>query len=933
VLQAGSDVTINAWNIANAGTAAAVQVSGDIVLATDSALTDGAVVLGSLTAVNAVPPGHLEPVVARTVTIPTGVASGNYFLGARLVHGGVHAESDSSNNYVSVGVTVGRADPTSLFCPDGPSGSYSDLREAIVNTVAGGTVYVCDGVHDVDTVVVDKPLTLTAQNPGGNAWLGDIDQSAQGTQQGRPAIIIDGFNAGTVRIEDLGFRLKGRGVQVGRPAFRETLESPFVHNGRWERVEIENARFLGRNSNFGIGVQVWQHGAGVGRIDITNSHFDALGIGVFVTSHSEANVSHSTFENFTAGSVTYSGFTAGGAADAASHKLAFGRVEDNVIRNCGLGGCMRMVLMANGTIARNRIEAGTDASRLFGILVTRPPTTPHPRQPITIEDNEIIGGSLGGEPTEWAIGTGIQFNDAPGITNVVRANQITNAAAGIAFNTSVNATDNTISGGNFGFHRGGNTALVVTANRNDVVGVATSFTMGNNVTADYRCNWWGSVDGPSNPPQNGQFAPWAMAAIAGTSNPCDPNLSLQTVRACQSTAPGGNPWTVGTVALAYGVVNDGGTVEICDGTHIVQNLDIRKSVTFAGVGTAMPTLDAAGSSSIFRSFNSPVDIGLRRLRLRGTTEHGIHVSGIRSLTVKYSELHPFETHAYNPSLETYQENWMSGIGAFGDIGTVTVDSTTFVGGDIGVHANVGCCTADGLGSGTLIVRNSHFTGQTNAGVFTGGGSPEYLLRVENNTFAQCGRMGCTKFFANNGGRAEYRYNRFSVTATRPVFNPINIGMNPGGTALIANNEITGTGVGGEDRWQPSTYPIDGHAIQFAGVTAEISGNTISNAFVAVNMTPGALTGQNNVVTRVAHALAGGGPTASSTALWQRNDITDFMTILRHGPIFSGVDLRCNWWGSADGPASPGPETTPSMYTPWATSPIANTSTACSPDPS
>ena len=924
--QQGGAISINEWEIANPGTAAAVHVGGRILLATDTALSEGAILLDSIATVNALPPGHPEVVAARAVTIPVGLENGRYFLGVRLVHGGVHAESDASNNFVSAAINIG-GDPTSLFCPTAETGAYADLREAIVNTVAGGTVFVCDGTHDVDTVVIDKPLTLTSQNPGGNAWLGDGDQSAQGTQGGRPAIIIDGYTQGTVRIEDLGFRMKGRAVQVSRPAVSQDEGATFTHPGRWDHVEIHNARFVGRNSDFGIGVQVWQHGAGVGRIDITNSHFDALGIGVFVTSHSEANVSHSTFENFTAGSVTYSGFTGGGAAGAAAWKLAFGRVEDNLIRNCGVAGCMRMVLMANGTIARNTIQAGNEATHAFGILVRRPPETPHARQPITIEDNVISGGAFG---EGWAVGNGLQFEDAPGVASVIRRNQVFGSNVGMTFIGSAVVTDNKITGGEFGFRQFGPEGVEVVANRNDVVGQPTSFTVPFNRTGDYRCNWWGSENGPSNPPPQGEYAPWATQPIAGTTNPCDPKISLATVRACQASPIGGSPWNAGSVGVAYHAVDEGGTVEICNETHVVQDLHLTKSATFRGIGTGLPTLDAQGAFSVFRSFNAPVNIGVSKLRLQGATEHTIHVNGIQSLTVEHSEIRPFETHAYQASQENYQESHMSGIGAFGDVGTVTVDSTTFLGGDIGIHVNVGCCTQDGLGSGNVLVRNSTFTGQTNAGVFTGGGSAEYTLRVENSAFQQCGRMGCTKFFAGNGGNVQYVDNRFNVALTRPVRDVINVFMVEAGTTVIAGNQITGEGSTDGEPLQSSTYPIDGAAVRFTGGSVDVSGNTITNAFKAMDLLPGSLTGQDNVVSQVGFVLAGG-PRSNNTVVWQRNDVTNFAVFLPGTGGFESVDMKCNWWGSTDGPPSSQFEVPPSVYTPWATQPIANTSVACDPN--
>ena len=94
--------------------------------------------------------------------------------------------ADVTNNVAASSITL--VDPaTVLFCPAGPPGSIPSLQDAVNVVSPGGTVLVCDGVHEVDSVAVNKPLTLRSENDGG-ATLRDNPAAPPGPQGGRPAI-------------------------------------------------------------------------------------------------------------------------------------------------------------------------------------------------------------------------------------------------------------------------------------------------------------------------------------------------------------------------------------------------------------------------------------------------------------------------------------------------------------------------------------------------------------------------------------------------------------------------------------------------------------------------------------------------------------------------------------------------------------------------
>lgn len=895
----GGSLTINAWSIENLGTAAAPGVTPTVVLARDSAMTQELQTLATLPT-RAIAP--LQPVAVEPldVAMPGSLTPGTWFVGVRLVSSGVNAESDLTNNHVSARVTVG--DPTVLFCPDGPEGSFGDMQAAIDAAPSNGTVLICDGEHRFDNATVSKPLTIRSQNRAGST-VGNLSEGSEG-QSGVPAFVVDGVTSGLVRFVDLHFSIQGRGIHA---------------LNAYDQIVVDSSRFTGRGSTFVIGIMNRESSVSGARVEITNSIFSNLGLGVFPVGAVETNVRRSTFDTHSGGSIVYS-FQ--GAFEGRPASYSFGTVEDNVFRNCAQVGCVRHLTAGQVVIARNRFEGGPRPINVFLGVIRLTATTTDPRLPAIIEDNVIVG-TAGSSPTstDWPFPIGIAIGETQPVQHIIRRNQITNAQSAISLSGSALVTDNVIQGGNIAIsHASGS----VVARNNDVVGTAGSFTSSPNALSDLRCNYWGSPSGPTNPVGGAQFTPWATQPVAGTGADCDPTIPA-TVRVC--TTSGDNVPTYASASVAYSQVAMNGTVLFCDGTHLVQNVDVRKSATFAAEAPGMPTLNANGALSVFRSFNQPADIVIRGLRLIGATEHTIHVNSINSLLVQNSRIEPHQTFPYNPDQSQYQEGYMSGVGVFGRVGAVTVENSTFAGGDIGVHVNVGCCTQDGApGSADVTVRNSTFTGQSNAGVFTGGGSENYVLRVLDNSFQDCGRLGCTRAFTANGGSLEYEGNRFTATMTRPTLFALQMDMVPGGTARVDANVVTGAW-NGQDRTQPSSFAF-GSFIWFAGTSVGASRNSAGGVFQVFTLArPGAaLTGSDNQISGVSILVAGG---SQNSAQLQRNDISDYVRPLSPA-AFAGANIRCNWWGSSEGPTGTD-GVTPTAYTPWATQPIANTNVACDPN--
>jgi DNA-binding SARP family transcriptional activator len=67
------------------------------------------------------------------------------------------------------------------------------------------------------------------------------------------------------------------------------------------------------------------------------------------------------------------------------------------------------------------------------------------------------------------------------------------------------------------------------------------------------------------------------------------------------------------------------------------------------------------------------------------------------------------------------------------------------------------------------------------------------------------------------------------------------------------------------------------------------------------------------------------PVTQATLNW--NDFTRTHQALHQGAT-APSDLTCNWWGSPAGPAGVSAAQGPSLYTPWATAPVAAGGTTC-----
>lgn len=408
-----------------------------------------------------------------------------------------------------------RSDP--VFCPNGPAGTYPTLPEALNAAVPDGTVLVCDGEHAIDRVSVQKPVTIRSQNPAG-ATLADADPNPQ-PQTGHPALLVDNVPLGRVRIADLNFLVRGRGI---------------VAQGSFDQLEIDSVNFSGRDMITSYGV--WINGSTVtsAKVGVTRSRFSALQVGVFAFGNVETNVRWSAFESFApagshnGGAITYSG----GLVNSVPF-VSFGSAEHNTFRNCSVNGCIRVVGPTQAgneiTIANNDMTRLAGPSQVMAIFVGRAPSSTAPLGLVTVKDNDVAGVLGSGDPSvppSWTVQSFVRTSGGPGGTPVAVINNRVNVVhTGIWAGTSVTARDNVLTDGYHAIAQR-NPSVSVDFQRNDVIGFAASIfriQLGG-VVGSYRCNWWGSAAGPANAGPNvpaSSYTPWATQRIAGRADvPC-----------------------------------------------------------------------------------------------------------------------------------------------------------------------------------------------------------------------------------------------------------------------------------------------------------------------------------------------------------------------------------------------------------------------------
>jgi hypothetical protein len=805
------------------------------------------------------------------------------------------------------------------FCPSatGDGLGYQSLQTAIDTVTPGHTIWVCDGTHVVNEAVVNKPLTLRAENAGmatltqaPTAVLGDAILDVNGTSIGKDAIV------------DLALQFIFAGLHA---------------RGTFDSVSVIRTSFTGSATVpcAGTGLITDATTVATAYVSISHSNFANSCNGIASNLPVDIDTYNSTFTKIGSFGMLYSSGTSPSAPSPTGvPMMRTGRIVGNTFTNCGVSACIALESVGVDTISQNQIIM-TAGHANDGIFVNRAGEAAALIQPVIITNNVITGRPLTGPdstPASWAYnGAIVESLDNAGTADVIQGNRISGAYAAISSRSGsvFTLSDNKIDSNYVGVFISSGSHIV--ANRNDfsnytypVVG-GVLITIGQPVlgapplpAASFTCNWWGSGGGPVNMFSGvplSAYAPYSAARIAGKPGvTCDPTAVAMTVRACATTNNSGIP-TLPTIAAAYNAVPSGGTVLICNGSFVA-TLDILKPVTITAEGPGMPTIDAGGALVSFGvghvaggavtishlRFTGGV-VGQVILNAPSTTKDGATTNIIGN------EFHPpHEVGQPGPDWGIYLSNM--------DSSTVNVDSNTFIGGDQGISG------AQIPGVVVNVAANT-FTGQTYHAIFTANADVSAVYSVTGNIFTDCSSgAACVMSFS----RMSIVNNTFTAHIGNPFLNAINISLQNGDLTpfVITNNTITGNGHHSTDRTAPATYPIQDAAISVTSGVATVVGNHITNAFEGIaSINAANITATDNVITTTFAPLTGGGGGAGIfTANW--NDFSDYITGVGNPTQLNlgALNVQLNWWGQVSGPTQIDPVIGSAAYTPFATAPVA-----------
>lgn len=368
--------------------------------------------------------------------------------------------------------------------------------------------------------------------------------------------------------------------------------------------------------------------------------------------------------------------------------------------------------------------------------------------------------------------------------------------------------------------------------------------------------------------------------------------------------PSGSAPVTDDFGEAMELVAPGGRVLVRPGSYVTHGRTIDQPVTIRGIGGGEPVLD--GTGACWALDVSRVPEGL------------VHVRGVRVVA-----------------------GFCGGIAVSNEYDEVLVEEATFAGAGSGIAVNNGVVAgrrvtvrrSDFVGdhasitadpdAGVVTVEDNVMSGRGTSISFAGGVSG----RIADNLLTGCGPGGSACIAA--GG---FVFRPGAAGAVDVVGNTIEVelaGQLPSGMLIgdgdhrILDNVIRGIGRDPSAPTPEERFPLTLAGIEVVdGATAEVSGNRVENAFIGLQFGhPVTVHGLDNIVSDVDTGIQS---FPDSEIEIHSSDITDYRMALAAGGPASQQDLTCNWWGDASGPANAGGD--PAIYTPWATQPVAGTST-------
>lgn len=436
------------------------------------------------------PAGGLQPLTVYTVDVRRGGVANTAGESIELGWSVAFTTGAGSDEPLAPVVHVSM-DPD--LPPEGAT-VVGSLAEAMTHVAPGGRVVIYDGIHAVENLGVDRPVSFEAA-PGSAPVIQVADVGGDvNTRRGFNVAV----QAGTVSFNGLTIEMPaGYAAILAQPA---------------DELMIDGVRFvLGRDVT-GALVAAGPATA-TSRVTVRNVAVSGGMAGVLATVGARVDVAESEFSDQ-------------GFANIQYQLGASGRVEGNTISECGINGCIRAVgaeyveIVGNGiTTTHGRVTGYQQVTGQVraGIVVSNGTLESQPSLARALIENNTIEG-LGG----W-----MAFLDAGliaggfGRTEVVaRGNIIRNALGGISVGglAELLGSDNRLETVYIAYNAGSGTLV---DNYSDVVDYAIAVSIGlSDATIDARCNWWGSAAGPGDITGEGTlmvlYQPWAAAPVAGT---------------------------------------------------------------------------------------------------------------------------------------------------------------------------------------------------------------------------------------------------------------------------------------------------------------------------------------------------------------------------------------------------------------------------------
>ena len=368
-----------------------------------------------------------------------------------------------------------------------------------------------------------------------------------------------------------------------------------------------------------------------------------------------------------------------------------------------------------------------------------------------------------------------------------------------------------------------------------------------------------------------------------------------------------------TFEAAQTALIDGGTIEVCTGTHAVENALIEKPLTVEGLAGAAIDGGVASGAFVMNGVN-PGAVIFHGLEFEGGTESNISVIGSFDLVEVVGNV-------FHPPSATLPATLASGVSAVGASGghELVVEANDFLGGDVGVRVQDPDITA--------FVLDNLFEDQGHSGVLL-----ESSGHVEGNILTGCGVAACILVGNDAVDVGIDVVDNVMERDAEP--NPFTSGIQSSagrGVYHIIGNTVIGLN---PDRLSNSFGFVNGIRFTFGSPgnsIVEISENTIRGVREGLLLVQPAgldVIGLDNVIDDVADGIIVLGVVDLSL---HSSDVTNAGQDI--GGDLPPGSLTCNWWDSPLGPQSLDPNVAAAVYTPWATAPVAGTSTTtCSGGP-